>query len=131
MPRFAILTHDHPFLHWDLLLEQGDVLRAWRLLAEPLSVETIEAEPLPDHRPLYLDYEGPIGGDRGSVTRWDAGTYDIRAETPAAERHAEPVASAERIEIDFAGTRLRGTFVLECRGDEDWQLHSPPASPCA
>ncbi len=27
--RFAILNHDHPFLHWDLLLEDGDRCRTW------------------------------------------------------------------------------------------------------
>ncbi|HLQ45321.1 MAG TPA: hypothetical protein VK137_11370, partial [Planctomycetaceae bacterium] len=35
MPRFAILIHDHPFLHWDLLVEQAGVLQAWRLLESP------------------------------------------------------------------------------------------------
>ena len=35
----------------------------------------IRAERLPDHRRRYLDYEGPISGNRGSVIRWDAGDY--------------------------------------------------------
>jgi len=29
---------------------------------------------LPDHRQLYLDYQGPISGDRGSVRRLNRGT---------------------------------------------------------
>lgn len=127
MPRFVILTHDHPFLHWDLLLESGAVLRAWRLLAEPLSAEIIAAEPLPDHRKPYLDYEGPVSGDRGSVARWDAGTFEIPPAVPSDARQSDP---AERIAIDFAGERLRGRFVLERGREGSWRLHSPPASPC-
>jgi hypothetical protein len=77
MPRYVILTHDHPFPHWDFLLEQqpGGMLRAWRLLSEPAAGACCLAEPLPDHRPLYLDYEGPVSGDRGTVARWDWGEY--------------------------------------------------------
>ena len=27
MPRYVILEHDHPVLHWDLMLEAGGVLQ--------------------------------------------------------------------------------------------------------
>ena len=43
MPRFVILAHDWPTPHFDLLLEAGAVLKAWRLLAEP--VGPVPAEP--------------------------------------------------------------------------------------
>ena len=76
MPRFAILEHDWPTLHWDLLLEAEGTLRAWRLLEEPGPERTVPAEANFDHRLIYLDYEGPIAGNRGTVTRWDAGTFD-------------------------------------------------------
>ena len=62
MPRFAVLEHDHPFLHWDFLLETGDALRTWRLHAPPDAEGTIAAEELPDHRLEYLDYEGRVSG---------------------------------------------------------------------
>ncbi len=76
MPRrFVILEHDHPFLHWDLLLEEECSARTWRLLRKPCLGEPIAAEPLPDHRLMYLDYEGVVSGDRGSVKRFLAGTY--------------------------------------------------------
>src|SRR4051794_31329065 len=76
MPRFVILEHDHPGLHWDLMLETGPVLRTWRLAQPPLTPgQRIAATALGDHRPMYLDYEGPVSGDRGTVKRWDAGTY--------------------------------------------------------
>lgn len=76
MPRFAILTHDHPTLHWDFLLEQGDSCRTWRLLSSPDSPGDIPAEEIAEHRLMYLDYEGPVSGNRGTVTQWDAGTFE-------------------------------------------------------
>lgn len=76
MPRFVILEHDWPTPHWDLLFEAGPVLKAWRLLAEPTAGRTVPAEPNFDHRLLYLDYEGPVSNNRGTVHRHDSGTYD-------------------------------------------------------
>jgi DNA polymerase Ligase (LigD) len=76
VPRFVILEHDHPFLHWDLMLEIGSALRTWRLAALPSASAPVAAELLGDHRLLYLDYEGPVSRDRGAVRRWDAGNYD-------------------------------------------------------
>lgn len=73
--RFVILEHDHPFLHWDLMLERDASLRTWRLAGPPASGESVEAEPIADHRVMYLDYEGPVSQNRGSVRRWDHGTY--------------------------------------------------------
>jgi hypothetical protein len=101
MSRFVILTHDHPFLHWDFMLEAGDGLRTWRLLMEPDASGSVTAEALPDHRPQYLDYEGPIGGGRGTVRRWDHGTYTLVS------------ATLSRVEVRLEGQKLRGTAVLE------------------
>lgn len=84
--RFVILTHDHPFLHWDLMLEGEDALRTWRLLKEPAAATASPAERLADHRTAYLDYEGPVSGGRGTVTRWDQGSYEIVSETDDALR---------------------------------------------
>lgn len=84
MPRFVVLEHDHPFLHWDLMLEAGEALRTWRLRGVPGPAkgpaggasQPIIAEPLPDHRLAYLDYEGPVSGERGRVKRFDAGAFE-------------------------------------------------------
>ncbi len=100
MPRFVVLTHDHPFLHWDLMLEQGDSLRTWRL-SQPLdSAGPIAAEALPHHRPAYLDYEGPVSGGRGTVERWDTGSYELIE------------SSADRVRVQFAGSKLSGTVSI-------------------
>ena len=80
MPRFVILEHDHPFLHWDLMLEAGSVLRTWRLRPPPRRGEAIVATAVFEHRLLYLDYEGPISGGRGRVLRWEHGTYTGRVQ---------------------------------------------------
>jgi len=83
--RFVILEHDHPFLHWDLLLETDSLLTSWRLLQQPRTGRSVDAERLPDHRPLYLDYEGPVGKDRGSVKRIAAGTFEDVGQTTVGE----------------------------------------------
>ncbi len=110
MPRFVILEHDHPFLHWDFMLESGDVLRTWRLHAQPNPGVAFVAEPLGDHRKAYLHYEGPVSGNRGRVIRWDAGTFQWEADTP------------ERIVIRLNGTRCSGTAVLEQAVGNQWTL---------
>ena len=82
MPRFAILIHDHPFVHWDLLLEDGATAKTWRLLESPdrwltaAVPATLAAEPIADHRLVYLEYEGEISRERGTVVRWDAGEFE-------------------------------------------------------
>lgn len=84
MKQFALLSHDHPFPHWDFLLETGEHLTTWRLLSLPNSqgaAQTISAERLPDHRKMYLDYEGPVSGNRGQVQRVDRGAYILIEQT--------------------------------------------------
>jgi hypothetical protein len=63
MPRFVIL-------------EAEGVLRTWRLAAPLTPGVDIPAEPIGAHRLHYLDYEGPVSGNRGSVKRWDWGTFE-------------------------------------------------------
>ncbi len=100
MPRFAVLEHDHPERHWDFLLEHGDAARTWRLPAPPQPGQLLPATPLPDHRKLYLDYEGPVSRNRGTVKQWDAGTFTT------------VVWSGQRVEVELNGWRLRGRCVL-------------------
>jgi hypothetical protein len=101
MPRFVILTHDHPSLHWDFMLEFGASLRTWRLPCPPSSGCELAAEQIPDHRLMYLDYEGPVSGDRGSVQRWDAGNYEV-------------VDSCnDRLAVRLSGSRLRGDASID------------------
>ena len=117
MARFVILTHDWPALHWDFLVEADEVLRAWRLLSEPLANEEVRAEPNADHRLFYLDYEGPVSGGRGYVSCWDHGSCEWLAD------------EATRIEIVLRGTKLIGTAVLQ-RNGEGWTFRvTAPVAP--
>ena len=100
MPRYVILTHDDPFLHWDFMLEQDRSLRTWRLSSTPDSEGTISAEPLPNHRSHYLDYEGPVSHGRGEVHRWDFGEYAIIEEND------------RRLRIRLDGMKLQGEVLL-------------------
>jgi hypothetical protein len=103
MPRYVILEHDYPELHWDLMLEVGSVLRTWRLAKPPVEKgEKIKATPVGDHRVFYLDYEGPVSGGRGSVKVWDRGEY---------ESLSSDVGSEFRVAV--SGRRLHGVAVLE------------------
>jgi hypothetical protein len=104
MTRFVVLAHDWPAPHWDLLVQAGGVLRAWRLHAEPAADTDIACEPGADHRLLYLDYEGPVPGGRGRVGRWDAGSAEWVADAP------------ERSEVELRGARLSGRAVLRATG---------------
>ncbi len=75
--RWVILRHDFPWLHWDLLLapKGAPAARTWRLLRSPCCNEPIAAQALPDHRLVYLDYEGPVSGGRGTVQRLERGEW--------------------------------------------------------
>jgi DNA polymerase Ligase (LigD) len=101
MPHFVILEHDHPHLHWDFLLEHQGALRSWRLAAPPEDGKRTPATPLPDHRLAYLDYEGPVSGNRGTVKRWDRGEF------------AALVWTEQKVEVVLAGKRLHGMAALE------------------
>jgi hypothetical protein len=101
MPRFVLLEHDHPTLHWDLMLEAGAVLQTWRLAAPPAAEGPVAVERSFDHRLVYLDYEGPISGGRGRVVRWDAGTF------------AWLEVTEETVAVRLEGGRLRGSLRLQ------------------
>lgn len=62
--------------HFDWLVEfqpGGALVATFRLATRPDGPGSFTAVPLNDHRRMYLDHEGPVSGDRGSVTRVAAG----------------------------------------------------------
>lgn len=105
MRRFVILEHDHPHLHWDLMIEWGGHLKTWRLSAPPTRHESVRAEPLADHRLMYLDYEGPVSGGRGQVIRWDSGHV------------VEVLQEVGAWSLQLSGRRLNGTIRLQTTVD--------------
>ena len=124
MPRFVILRHELPPesgrpSHWDLMLERDGTLRTWALETLPQPGRDVPADALPDHRIAYLDYEGPVSNNRGAVTRWDAGTYQVADETP------------DRLRLEFAGQKMTGSAVMSCAapaGRWTFRLDSAPSA---
>ncbi|MFO0927467.1 MAG: DNA polymerase ligase N-terminal domain-containing protein [Gemmataceae bacterium] len=117
MPRFVLLEHDHPFLHYDLMIEVGDVLWTWRLDVALPTGERLAASRIADHRRAYLDYEGPVSGNRGTVRRVDGGEYDW------VERQADCLV------LQVRGRRAVGRLVLRRTGDEEWEAELVADSP--
>ena len=116
MPRFVVLIHDHPALHWDFMLEKEAALRTWRLNRAPDESGPIEAQPLPDHRLAYLDSEGPVSGNRGSVRRFDRGEY-----TPIEETH-------DALVVELHGVILQGKVIIKrIANSEGWLFSFTPA----
>jgi len=106
MPRFVLLEHtghpDDPVgRHYDLLLEETDSCRAWRLAEIPMAGgEPVAAEALPPHRLDWLDtLAGEVSGGRGFARRMDAGTYE----------------RAPGGQIDLTGCTLRGRLWLDAK----------------
>jgi hypothetical protein len=105
MPRFVLLLHETPPgyprpTHYDLMLEHGDVLWTWALEAFPEAHRKIAAERLHDHRPVYLDFEGDVAGDRGSVRRVDQGHYDLISNADGS------------FEVELHGSLVRGRLYI-------------------
>jgi hypothetical protein len=123
MPRFVLLRHELPPenprpSHFDLMLEQTGALRTWACERMPATAEEVLADDLADHRLTYLDYEGPVSGNRGSVTRVDAGSYEPLAISP------------DVVRVRIAGVILRGILTLTRAtvGGQRWIVGLSPES---
>lgn len=82
MPSFVVLSHTFSKAqsgqnHLDLMIEYDGQLLTWRIMQWPPSTETQVAIQLPPHRLAYLEYEGPVSGNRGTVRRVARGSCQI------------------------------------------------------
>jgi hypothetical protein len=100
MPRFVVLEHVWNGVHWDFMLEEGDVLRTWAIDAPIVAGQELPVRPLANHRRTYLDYEGEVSGERGHVRRIDSGTYRVITW------------AADRIRVELSGSQLAGEVEL-------------------
>ena len=98
MPRFVVLEHNSDGVHWDFMLEHGNIF-AWAINAPIVVDHDLPARALADHRPIYLEYEGEISGNRGRVKRIAAGTFEVLEW------------SADRVRVRLAGSQLAGEVV--------------------
>ncbi len=108
------------------MLEEGDHLRTWKLLESPEIFHTnqnekpnisIKAQTSFDHRPIYLDYEGPISGNRGSVKRIEQGTFEWIEKTD------------EKILITLQGQKIKGLLKLMRIKTDEPKNRNKAASP--
>ena len=125
--------------HWDLMFEAEGALKTWssptlpRRWLEQLAAAdapdesrrrgdavagdatidagtTCECQLLPDHRRAYLDYEGPVSQNRGTVRRCDRGTVQwLRHDT-------------ECVAVEVSGNIIRGTILLRRVDGSEWEL---------
>ena len=96
------------------MLERAGTLRTWAVDAPIVAGATLPARSLPDHRLAYLDYEGPLSGDRGEVRRVATGTY-------------RPMAwEDDRVVLDLDGDQLSGELTLLRAGFGAWSLRFVP-----
>jgi len=77
--RYVILHHAgiaEP--HFDLMFETlpGSMLATWRSAVWPIDTPTVLTR-LRDHRRLYLEYEGDLTDQRGTVMRVAEGTCQV------------------------------------------------------
>lgn len=113
--RFVLLYHTWPHPHYDLMLEWQGVLKTWRLPSIPQLNLGLVIEAIGDHRLAYLDYEGPVSGNRGEVRRVDSGVYigdlsDI----------------SKPLRLDIQGSLLAGQWELRPLNPPHWQLCKAP-----
>lgn len=106
--RFVFLEHDYPTLHWDILLQQGNRLLGWRGDNHGHFLNGGHVVQTSDHRLIYLDYEGPLTGQRGKVQRVDGGRLIWR--------HC----GEDEFIAEVQGERWHGVLELKKLDAKDW-----------
>ena len=100
--RHTVATDD---VHYDLMIEAGDVLVTIQLNQEP-SAGALGRRSF-DHRPKYLEFEGEISRGRGTVAIWDRGELEDKSGDPRSGAYTAL----------FSGERLAGLYTLTDSGE--------------
>ena len=105
--------------HYDLMLSPSGVGRlwTWAIPVDPMHQELpfeCDAERLSDHRRVYLDYQGPVSGDRGQVQQSAKGTFEI---VVWSEQQVEV-----RLWLDEAADHKDSFLISLTRQRSTWQL---------
>ncbi len=95
------------------MVDRGESLATWSLPLPPAIEHVLPARQLADHRREYLDYEGPVSGDRGSVAKWDEGSFEWVQK------------SGDRVVVDLVGRKIIGRVHIEATGEarDDFRWH--------
>jgi hypothetical protein len=113
--KFVIQEHSKSgTVHWDLMLEMGDVLKTFRLELPPdeLLQHKTSATRIFDHPLKFLTYEGSVNDGRGNVKIADAGTYHTLSEGENCR------------ELQLDGSILKGKFILTHLEGNKWEFSS-------
>jgi len=100
--------------HFDFMFEvaDGDALKTFAAERLPKDIaDVVEVTALDDHQLSYLDYEGPISNNRGTVERFAHGTWT--GELP------------EAVQLSFDGASkhfARQSWSVGFRAEDDQQL---------
>ncbi len=132
--RFAVLRHTLPDVevrssHWDLLLEQPPILSNQLITFEvPVPPEEwgtpTVVRRLSDHRNIYLNYQGPVSGNRGIVMRVMEGSIQWQSNSQQSMVLAIQFASFQ----STAGSNVLSRAMLSLRkltgesSDARWEL---------
>ncbi len=111
--KFVIQKHTRgKKVHWDFMLEFGDVLQTYRLEKAPEEIlrQPVNTVRIFDHPLKFLTYQGPVNKGPGSVQLTEAGTYQII--------HQEH----NQIKLNLSGQILRGNFTLTHIKDDNWRF---------
>jgi hypothetical protein len=118
-PRFVILKHsrDGRALHWDLMLEAGEVLHTWRLDVHPSDIDDdhLAITRIFDHPSRFLDYQGPVNEGKGMVELADSGFFRLLGSNAVGTQT-----------IEFNGRILKERFTLEHVARDQWLLTRLP-----
>lgn len=112
--RYVIQRHARgQHVHWDFMLESGNVLRTWRVALPPeqLVHEAVQARQIADHPVRFLTYEGPVNQGKGTVAIADSGSYTV-TESPG------------RLQLHLQGRVLSGLFCLRHVENENWRFEA-------
>ncbi len=114
--RYVILWHqgtEEP--HYDLMFETapGSPLATWRSPLWPIT-SPVRLQKLRDHRRAFLDFQGNLTGDRGTVTQIESGTCQIEIDEQS------------RWIIHFASATE--SLVLQPVHEDQWQAEPAPPS---
>lgn len=110
--RFVIQEHAIPAgVHWDLMLEDGDILMTYRLEQPPETArgQAVRAMRIFDHPRRFLTYEGPVQKGTGRVRIVDRGACHLSQ-------------NENVIDLELSGEVLQGRFVLTQTEGASWQL---------
>jgi len=113
--RFVIQKHTTDAdVHWDFMLEWGEILQTYRLDKAPEEIlhSPASAVKIFNHSLKFLAYQGPVNEGRGSVRIIEAGTYKI-----VHQQH-------NQIELNLNGRILKGKFTLSRIKGDKWQFDS-------